>query len=461
MSAASPSLAAAAPAATQPAVPGLAPPRDVRELGTGPGRLSALLARFSANHMVRNSLYLILSSALQASLGFVFWIVVARLFNPADVGRASSLISATTVIAYLALLGLNSTFVRYLPTAPDRDALITAGLLLVTGCGAGIGLGYVLATPLIAPRLDFIEHHAVLAVGFVLLTAAASVNLLTDSVFIASRKASYCALTDGGIGGTSKILGAVLLAGAGAYGVFGASTGGFAASAVVSVGLIFALLRWRPSLRNPFTTLMPLIRFSAANYAANILNLLPVLVVPLIILDRIGARPAAYYFVAFQIATLLYSAAYAVGETLLAEGSHAGAERRLLLRRSRRFLVAVYLPAVLVVIVAARWVMLVFGPKYSEYGSTSLIWLAIAAVPVAACNWSWTALRLSGHLRAIVLSNAVYTLGICGLAWLLAPRGLALLTAAWPIGSLLAAAVAATAVAVLRARPALHAAGRK
>jgi O-antigen/teichoic acid export membrane protein len=130
--------------------------------------------------MVRNSLYLMLSSALQASLGFAFWIIVARLFSPADVGRASSLISATTVIAYLALLGLNSTLVRFLPTAQNRDALITAGLLLVAGCGAGIGLLYVLATPLIAPRLAFVAHHAGLAAGFVLLAAAASVNLLTD-----------------------------------------------------------------------------------------------------------------------------------------------------------------------------------------------------------------------------------------------------------------------------------------
>src|ERR1700730_15642847 len=61
--------------------------------------------RLRTDHLVRNSLYLILSSGLQACLGFAFWIITARLFSTADVGRASSLISATTVIAYLALLG--------------------------------------------------------------------------------------------------------------------------------------------------------------------------------------------------------------------------------------------------------------------------------------------------------------------------------------------------------------------
>lgn len=425
------------------------------------GPIGALRARLGTDHMVRNSLYLIISSGLQAGLGFAFWIVAARLFSAADVGLASSLISATVVIAYLALLGLNSTLVRYLPTAPDADALISAGLLLVAACGAVIGLLYVLATPVIAPRLAFISHHALLTVGFVVLTAAASVNLLTDSVFIASRRAGLCALTDGAIGGTTKVVSAVALAGAGAYGVFAASTGAFAASALVSIALIAIVLRRRPVLRNPFATLMPLLRFSAANYAANILNLLPVLVVPLIVLDRLGARDAAYYFVAFQIATLLYSAAYAVGQAFLAEGSQASVDRRELFKRSRRILVALYLPAIIVVMLAAHWVMLVFGPQYSQFGTSALILLAVAAVPIAACNWSWTVLRLSGHLTAIVLSSAIYTVAICALAWFLAPGGLTIATAAWPIGALAAALVATMTVALSPVKAPSHAASRR
>ncbi len=395
--------------------------------------------------MVRNSLYLILSSGLQAGLGFAFWIITARLFSAVDVGRASSLISATTVIAYLALLGLNSTFVRHLPTAQDRDALITAGLLLVAGCGAGIGLLYVLLMPVLVPGLAFVEHRPALAVGFVLLTAAAAVNLITDSVFVASRKAGYSALTDGGVGGAAKVISVVLLTGSGAYGLFCASAGGFAAAALASLVLMTTALRWRPSLRKPLRTLKPLLRFSGANYAGNVLNLLPTLVVPLIVLDRLGAAAAAYYFVAFQVATLLYSTAYAVEQTFLAEGSHAGVDWRQLLRRSRRVLIALCLPACLVLVVSARWVLLAFGTKYSQHGTPGLMILAIAAVPIAANNWLWTVLRLAGRLRRLVLSSGTYAIAICGLAWLLAPHGLSALTAAWPIGGLLSAAVAGAA----------------
>ena len=461
MSQASTSLISAAPAQPQAARPVPREAAGAADAEAAPGPLGALRARLGTDHMVRNSLYLIVSSGLQAALGFGFWIVAARVFSAADVGRASSLISATVVIAYLALLGLNSTLVRYLPTAQNKDALISAGLLVVAVGGGVIGLVYVLATPLIAPRLAFVEHHVLLAVGFVVLTAAASVNLLTDSVFIASRRAGFCALTDGAIGGTTKIVSAVALAGAGAYGVFAASTGAFAASALVSIGLIFIALRWRPAFSNPIATLMPLLRFSSANYLANILNLLPVLVVPLIVLDRLGARNAAYYFVAFQIATLLYSAAYAVGQAFLAEGSHAGADRRQLLKRSRRILIALYLPAILVVMIAAHWVLLVFGARYSEFGTGSLILLAAAAVPIAACNWSWTALRLSGNLTGIMISSAIYMVAICALAWFLAPSGLTALAAAWPIGALVAALVASATVMLSRTKAASHAARRR
>jgi O-antigen/teichoic acid export membrane protein len=419
-------------------------------------RLVRLAGRLKSDHMVRNSLYLMLSSALQASLGFIFWIVVARLFSTVDVGRASSLISATTVIGYLALLGLNSSIVRYLPTARDRDSLIATALLVVACGGALIAFIYVLLIPVVAPRLAFVTHDRLLAVGFILLTGAAAVNLMTDAIFIASRRAGLCALTDGAVGGTAKILLAVLLAGAGAYEIFAAATSAFASSAVVSILLILAVLRWRPKFGNPVRVLRPLLKFATANYFGNVMNMLPVLIVPLLVLDRLGARPAAYYFVAFQMATLLYSGAYAVSQSFLAEGSHAEANRRELRRRSKRALMALYFPSVLALVVIARWVLLVFGTRYSQHGAGTLMLLAVAALPIAACNWSWTVLRLSSHLHAIVLTSGLYAVSICGLAWFLAPHGLTALAAAWPVGAALCAAVSTATVTILNSRAARH-----
>jgi len=439
--------------------PAMSPDSDdlsARQRGAGPEKECVrehrmLRTGLRADHLVRNSLYLMLSSGLQAALGFAFWIMMARLFATEDVGRASALISATSLIALFSLFGLNSSLVRYLPTAANKDSLITGAFVLVTGCGSVIALGYVLLTPIFAPRLSFISHRPVLAAGFVLLTAAAAVNLLTDSVFIASRKAGLCALTDGGVGGLSKIALGLVFAGSGSYGLFCAAGGGFAAAALVSVGLITTILHWRPSSTELFRALKPLLKFSSANYAANVLILLPSVIVPIIVLDRIGAKPAAYYFVAFQMATLLYTSVQAVEQAFLAEGSQAGADWRRIRGRSRRLAMALFVPGCAVLVLTGRWVLLLFGTRYSLEGSGPLELLALAVIPIALCNWSWTVLRLSGRLHALIVTTAIFAISICGIAWTLAPRGLTALAAAWPIGC-----TVACIVALVAASPLLH-----
>jgi O-antigen/teichoic acid export membrane protein len=425
---------------------------------TSKGRLRLALAHLRTDHLVRNTLYLILSSGLQAALGFMFWIVMARLYSTGDVGIASSMISATAIIGYLSLFGLDGTLVRFLPTARDKGALMTAAFILVAGVGATVALAYILLTPVIAPRLTFVEHRPVLTVGFVLLAAAAAVNLLTDSVFMASRRAGFCALTDGAVGGLSKIALGVILAGTGAYGIFCASVGGLAAAALVSVVLIVTVLHQRPSLQKPFQTVRPLLKFSGANYIVDAMNLLPTVVVPLIVLDRLGAKEAAYYFVAYQMATLLYSLVWAVESAFLAEGSQAEADWRAIRRRSRRLAIMIFVPAGAVLALTAHWVLLVFGSGYSQHSTALLQLLALAAIPIAANGWSWQVLRLSGRLGILVVSSAVYASAICGLAWVLASHGLVTLTAAWPVGAALAAVFATvlSAAAASNKAPARH-----
>jgi O-antigen/teichoic acid export membrane protein len=418
------------------------------------GRLRLLLlTRLGTDHLVRNSLYLMLTSGLQAALGFTFWVIMARLFSTGEVGRASSLISATGLIAYLALFGLNTTLVRFLPTTRDKDSMITGAFILVPAVGVFIGLAYILLTPVLAPRLEFVLHSPVLTAGFAFLAGAAALNLLTDSVFIASRKAGFCALTDGAVGGLTRIALGLIFAGTGAYGLYCVSAGGFAAAALVSVLLVVTAFRWRPSIRNSFHTLKPLLRFTGGNYIAQALNLVPTVVVPLVVLDRLGAQAAAYYFVAFQMAIVLYSAVYAVEQSFLAEGSQAGADWRAIRNRSRRLAVMLFVPGGGILVLTAHWILLPFGPEYSQHATTTLELLGLAVIPIAACNWSWTVLQLSGRIVSLVINMVVYSSAICGFAWVLAPHGLAALTAAWPVGAALTA-ITATVFPALRSRKA-------
>ena len=294
----------------------------------GEGKQSRLsvLSRLLQDEMTLNSLYLVMSTGLQAGFGFVFWIMTARLFSVSDVGKGSALISATSLIGYVALLGLNIGMGRYLPNSRNRDALISSGLTMVAVCGAVGALLYILLTPLMAPGLAFVEKSPILAASFVLIASATAVNSLTDVIFVASRKAKYATFVDGVIGGFGKVVMALLLTGAGAYGLFLASAMGTVLAAVASLILILTAMHARLDLRKPLVTLKPLIRFSGANYIGSIFNMLPGLVVPLMLLDSLGAKSAAYFFVVFQIAQIVYAAAFALEGTFLAEGSRADAD---------------------------------------------------------------------------------------------------------------------------------------
>jgi len=102
-------------------------------------------------------------------------------------------------------------------------------------------------------------------------------------------------------------------------------------------------------------------------------------------------------------------------------------------------------------------VLLAFGVQYSRNGTGCLVLLAIAVVPIAACNWAWTVLRLIDRLGVLVLSTFVYSAAICTSAWFLAGHGLDALTAAWPLGAGIAATIATVATAALAKRaPARH-----
>jgi O-antigen/teichoic acid export membrane protein len=238
-----------------------------------------------------------------------------------------------------------------------------------------------------------------------------------------------------------------VLAFSGTIGLYCASGIGSLLVAAVSIVMIGTHLHCRPRFKGAVKELMPLFKFSGANYLGNIFNLAPILVVTLIVLDRLGTSAAAYYYMAFQIANLLYSGAYAVEENFLAEGAHDEEQLTHLMWRAAKLLAMMAIPAAIGGALLAHWIMLVFGNAYSIHGSGALEIMALGAIPIAAQNWLITVLRLTGQLMAITISNLVYAVGICGGAWFLAPHGLTMIGAAWVFGS--SAGVLAATVAVL------------
>jgi len=435
------------------------PEVDDRDIQPGvklTGHIAAIARLMRNNQLLRSSLNIIMNAGIQSIFGFVFWILAAHLFSPANVGRASSLISASMLLAFFGLLGLNITFLRFLPVSEQRNRLITAGLILVGSFSGVLALAYVFAMPFIARPISFVAHNPLLAVGFIVLTIGGGLSSITDSIFISMGKASFNIITDGVVCGIVKIALVVGLAGGGTYDVFFASSSGFAAAGFSSVLLMMVVLRWRPKFGGFALVLKPVLRFTGVNYVAGALSLLPTLIIPLIVLNRLGSDDTAYYYVSYQLANLIYTAAFSVEQAFLVEGASAGVITRAALMRSLRILLALCIPAFLVVLLFGHEMLLAFGPKYGEHATWVLMALTTAVLPIALNNWSLTILRLSNKLQAVVWSNVVYVVVITGLAWILAGHGLTVMALAWPIGTSCSAMVAGSAayMAIRRQRSA-------
>lgn len=396
--------------------------------------------------VLRNSIFLMGTAALTALLSFAFWTLVARLFTPSRVGLATSLISAISLISYMSQCGMNSTLIRFPAPRRARNSQITLAGTLVGGAAFIIASGYLLGLPWYGRKLLFVRDDPRLAALFVGICVCATLNLITDTVFISARSPQYNLVTDGFVQGLTKLVLPLGLVGFGAVGIVGAMGGGYLAAVLTSLALLCWRLGFRPDYRTRGTGLRAYARFSGASYLSSLLNLLPTLALPMIVLQRLGADQAGFFYIAFQIAGLLAAVCSAVGEAMFSEAAHDLARSREVLVRSAKLMALTALPAAAAVAAAGGLVLSLFGAQYTENARALLLVLALGTAAVALNTWASNALRVYRKLRAMVVSNFVFVLVTVPAAVLLAGRGLAWLGWAWDAGNLASGLAAAVCI---------------
>ena len=88
------------------------------------------IIKIKNNILFRNAFNLMLSSGIISLFGFVFWIIVARSYSSHDVGIATTLISSALLISLLGQAGFDTTFIRFLPKAKNKNAHISTGIIV-------------------------------------------------------------------------------------------------------------------------------------------------------------------------------------------------------------------------------------------------------------------------------------------------------------------------------------------
>ena len=97
----------------------------------GNGFFKEKYKKIMEDSLYKNSIYLMISSAVMAGFGFFFWLICARLFSAEDIGLATTIISVMGLIASISVLGLNSGLIRYLPTSKDKSKNVNTCFTIV------------------------------------------------------------------------------------------------------------------------------------------------------------------------------------------------------------------------------------------------------------------------------------------------------------------------------------------
>ncbi|MEK6936399.1 MAG: MATE family efflux transporter, partial [Nanoarchaeota archaeon] len=171
--------------------------------------------------------------------------------------------------------------------------------------------------------------------------------------------------------------------------------------------------------------------YSFGNYIAGFIGGLPTMILPLLILNRLGASQSAYYYMAMMIAGLLFVIPGGVSQSLFAEGSHNEKELKHQIKKAIKIISLLLIPAIIVVIFFGQYILLLFGKEYASEGFRFLQLLAISGIFVGINAVFGTLLNIKKRINTIVIMSIVSAILILGGSYLLINRGVGLMGIGW------------------------------
>ena len=382
------------------------------------------IAGHARSPLYRNSLFLMGNHAVLAGLGFFFWMVVARFYNEAEVGWGAATISAISLMALLSVPGFDAALIRFLPKAEKPRDMINSCLTISGIIALVLSIIFVIGLDIWSPALSFIKENAIFSVAFVFFVLAQAFSTVLIAVFVAARRADFV-LSKNTIFSVLKIPLPILLVLF--FHTFGiAASWGIAIAVAVAVALFLFVPRVQPQYKPVPGLKLGIVsgmwRYSAGSYLAHLFSAAPTLVLPIMVVNLLGAEQNAYFYVAWVIGGLLFAIPAAVARSLFAEGAHFEDELWSNVGRSLKFVFLILVPAVILVLLVGKWLLLLFGEGYSESGLLLLRILCVSSLFVGINNIYTTTLRVEDRMKELSLVSGFVTFGALLGSYLVMPE---------------------------------------
>jgi len=354
-------------------------------------------------------MYLILNSFVMALFGFVFWSLAARTFSSSEVGLATAVISAVSLVASLSLLGFNVSILKFKEKSLNFTALVMCSIVAFI-----LSVLFLLFVNVFSPNLSFLSSHVLYILGFIAFCMLNVVYFLMNSMLIAEQRTRVVFVKDT-LFSVVKVI--MILFISGVFGLLVSWYLGIALAVIISSFFIY--------VERKLFDIRKVFHFSCYNYLSNILGILPNVLLPLVIIHYLGASYAAYFYVVWMIANLLFIVPTAMTQNVLSSGKEEN------MKKAYMFSACLLILGILLVGLIGEFLLNLFNPEY-VIALPLLYILALSSLPYGIRRIYQTKLNLHGRVKRVILMDAItlvvtvmgsiafieYGLIAVGLSWL-------------------------------------------
>lgn len=375
--------------------------------------------------VVRNGYALVLATVVTSGTGFFYWVIAARLFNPAQVGRSAAALTAMMLIASVAGMNLTGSLAYLLPRlGRSVRKCVIASYAGSTALALVLAAAFLTVMSVSDTSLAFLRQNTEVAVVFAVGAAGSVVFTLQDGVLIGLRRSSWV-LGENAAFAVVKLL---ALIGSAVWGI----TNGIFLSWVVPILLAVLVVnvpifRWLVprAMARPDELRMTqgvLRRFVGLNYVSALFYQGYFNLLPLLVLIKLGSAANGFFYVVWTITGIVDLVSHSMGASLTVESAAAPDRLAEHTRGISRRLVALLLPAVTVAVAAAPQFLGLYGTDYAGHSTTLLRLLMIGSLPRALVIVAQSATRAQGKVGCSVGSEAITWALLMSLSVVLLPH---------------------------------------
>lgn len=372
------------------------------------------------NPLFKNAYFLIAIIVVGSVLGFVFWVVAARLYTPEEIGLATALISAMGLLSTFSKLGFDTSMIRFLPNEEDKNGMINSCLTLTCLFSIVLAAAFISGLGYWSPALLFIREKLVFSLSFIIFTAVITLLALCRSIFIAMRS-SKLSFFQNTVWTLLKIPFLVVLTNFGVLGIF------YSWGLAICVAFMISIFFFIPRLQSKYFPMFmikkkiinDMMHFSLVNYIAETFGSGLIMILPLLILNVLNPEMTAYFFISWTIASVLFMISIATTTSLFAEGSNDPEKLHRNMIKTIKFTFILLVPSIIGILILGDKVLLLFGKAYSENALDMLFILAISSLPAGLNNIYIAVKRVQGKVMHVLYINAFISLFTLGSSYVL------------------------------------------